>query len=327
MRGFLLGKFLPPHMGHVFLCDFASAYVDELTILVCSLDSEPISGSLRYAWMREMFPRARVLHLAEDVPQEPSKHPQFWNIWRKILRRLHPEPIDFVFASEAYGHRLAMEVGARFVPVDPARAAVPVSGTAIRKAPFAHWEHIPRPVRPYFVKDVVIFGPESTGKSTLARQISAHFGTIFVPEYARTYTEAFGTNLGAEDLMRIACGHLASRYAAARNANRILIQDTDPVLTAVWSEMLVGSRAPWFDTFRETADLYLLTDVDAPWVDDGTRYFPDGRQRRRFLDLCRVELEQRRLPFVTLSGQWNERFMTAVRAIRERFPDLPSDTA
>src|SRR4051794_24729201 len=124
-------------MGHVFLCDFASAYVDELTILVCSLNSEPIPGSLRYAWMREMFPRAQVLHLAEDVPQEPSEHPQFWDIWRKVVCRFHPEPIDFVFASEAYGRRLAMEIGARFVPVDPTRAAVPVSGTAIRKAPFA----------------------------------------------------------------------------------------------------------------------------------------------------------------------------------------------
>jgi nicotinamide riboside kinase len=91
--------------------------------------------------------------------------------------------------------------------------------------------------------------------------------------------------------------------------------------------MLIGARAPWFASFREAADLYLLTDVDVPWVDDGTRYFPDERQRRRFLDLCRIELQQRRLPFVTLSGRWEERFRTAVLAIRERFPDLSPDTA
>jgi NadR type nicotinamide-nucleotide adenylyltransferase len=172
-----------------------------------------------------------------------------------------------------------------------------------------------------------VFGPESTGKSTLAWRLSDHFGTVFVPEYARTYTDAFGTDVSAEDLMRIAYGQLASRDAAARNANRILFQDTDPVLTAVWSRMLIGPHALWFDGFRKVADFYLLTDVDVPWVDDGTRYFPDERQRRRFFDLCRAELELRRLPFVTISGGWEDRFRTAVLAIRERFPDLPPDTA
>ena len=50
-RGFVLGKFMPPHQGHVLLCDFARAYCETLTILVCSLESEPIPGRLRHAWM------------------------------------------------------------------------------------------------------------------------------------------------------------------------------------------------------------------------------------------------------------------------------------
>ncbi|MDP6816389.1 MAG: adenylyltransferase/cytidyltransferase family protein, partial [Alphaproteobacteria bacterium] len=116
-RGFLLGKFLPPHLGHVYLCDFATAYADELSILLCSLPDDPIPGDLREGWLRRMFPAARLLRLADPVPQEPADHPDFWAIWRELIGRLHPEPIDFVFASEAYGRRLAAEVGGRFVPV------------------------------------------------------------------------------------------------------------------------------------------------------------------------------------------------------------------
>ena len=74
-RGFVLGKFMPPHAGHVYLCDFGRAYVDELTILVCSLPDDPIPGELRHQWMKEMFPATRVLHCPEIVPQAPEDDP------------------------------------------------------------------------------------------------------------------------------------------------------------------------------------------------------------------------------------------------------------
>jgi NadR type nicotinamide-nucleotide adenylyltransferase len=321
-RGFLLGKFMPPHCGHVFLCEFAQAYVDSLTILVCSLDDDPIAGALRFRWMGEMFPRCRVLHLTDAVPQAPERHADFWPIWRAIVRRHHPEPIDFVFASEAYGARLADEVGAAFVPVDPGRLAAPVSATRVREDPFAAWRYLPAPVRAHYARTVCIFGPESTGKSTLARGLAAHFRTNFVPEYGRTHTDAFGTDVTADDLRRIVRGHRAATHAARRQANRLLFLDTDPVLTAVWADMLLGARPADLDCVEDTADFYLLTDVDAPWVDDGTRYFPDLSVRRRFFERCRTELVRRGLPFVTLSGSWDERLPAAVAAVRDRFPQI-----
>ncbi len=318
-RGFLLGKFLPPHAGHVFLCDFARAYCDELTILVCTLDCDPIPGELRFQWMHEIFPDCRVLHLAEDVPQEPADHPDFWDIWRGIVERFHPEPIDFVFASEDYGHRLAAEARARFVPVDIPREAVPVSGEAIRADPFGNWRYIPPPVRPYFVKKVCVFGPESAGKTTLARDLAARLDTVHVPEYGRIYTDAFGTDVGNDDLLAIARGHMAATSAAARQANRVLVMDTDPVLTAVWSDMLTGARDPWFESLDDTADLYLLTGIDMDWEDDGTRYFPDGDTRRRFHAACRAELERRGLAFLPVEGSREERLAKAVAAVEDAF--------
>jgi len=320
--GFLLGKFLPPHAGHVFLCDFARHYVDRLTILVCSIEREPIPGRLRHQWMSELFPDCRVVHCADEVPQDPSEHPDFWSIWTDIVRRSHPEPIDFVFASESYGQRLANEVQATFVPVDPGRQFAPVSGTQVRANPFGSWQHLPAPVRAHYAKTVCLFGPESTGKSTLAGRLVTTFDTVLVPEYGRTYTETFGVDCTADDLRNIVRGHRAATAAAKRQCNRIVVADTDPLMTAIWADMLLGSRPPDLDDVSELADLYLLADIDTPWVDDGTRYFPDPGTRQKFFSLCRQELERRRVPYVILSGDWETRFRTAQRAIHEHLlPD------
>lgn len=317
-RGFVLGKFMPPHNGHVYLCDFARQYCDRLTILVCSLDDDPIPGRQRFDWMCELFPRCDVQWCREDLPQEPADHPDFWTIWRDVVHRYGGQP-DVVFASETYGAQLAQEVGARFVPVDPARGAVPTSGTAVRADPFANWSHIPPPVRPWFVKRACLFGPESTGKSTLSARLAEHFKTTFVPEYGRTHTETFGVDVTEDDLANIVLGHEAASQAARRQANRVLIEDTDPVLTAVWADMLLDRRPLWLDERRNPADLYLLCDIDAPWVDDSTRYFRDEATRRFFMDRCRTELERRGLPYVTLSGDWDTRLATAIDAIEGAF--------
>lgn len=150
-RGFLLGKFMPPHLGHMHLCRTGLARCDALTVLVCSLPGDPIPGHLRFGWMRDLLPEARVLHLTEVVPQAPEEHADFWPIWRGIVKRFHPEPIDVVFASETYGHRLAAEVGAVFEPVDIARRAVPISATMIRADPFAHVAFLPEVVRAHLL--------------------------------------------------------------------------------------------------------------------------------------------------------------------------------
>lgn len=319
-RGFLLGKFLPPHAGHQVLCDVARASCEELTILVCSLDREPIPGALRHEWMRELYPDCRVLHLQRDIPQEPSEHPQFWDIWRDIVREFHPERIDLVFASEAYGKRLAEEVGARFVPVDPGRLAAPISGTAIRANPAANWKFLPPPVRAHLARRVCLFGPESTGKTTMTARLADHFATVAAPEYGRTYTEVFGVDCQTADLVRIAEGQQAMIEAMARWSGPIMFTDTDAVLTAVWSDMLIGARDVWFDRRLTLCDFYFLMDVDSPWIDDGTRYFPDPEVRTRFFDLCRQELERREAPYVILSGPFEDRFEAAVSAVRKAFP-------
>jgi HTH-type transcriptional regulator, transcriptional repressor of NAD biosynthesis genes len=314
-RGMVLGKFLPPHAGHVYLCEFARNWVDELTIVVGTLAAEPIPGEKRAAWMRELFPSETVVHLTDENPQDPSEHPDFWDIWQASLRRVLPYQPDIVFASEPYGEKLAEILGARFVPVDIARSTVPVSGTVIRENPMRYWEFLPRCVRPYYVKRVSILGPESTGKTTLARTLADVFDTVWVPEWARGVLERRGGSLAGLDWTELVHGQIAAEEALARNANRVIICDTDPLLTTVWAQALLGSCPPEVSAAvgERSYDLTLLTEPDVPWVADPVRYLPG--EGEAFLARCQETLARAGRPALSLRGSWEERTALAVKSV------------
>lgn len=166
------------------------------------------------------------------------------------------------------------------------------------------------------LKRVTVFGAESTGKTTLANQLAAHFRTVAAPEYGRVYTERCGQAAStSEDMLKIAKGHLAGVAEAARRSNRVLIEDTDPVLTAVWSDTLAGKRDPWFDAFRDYPDLYLFCDIDLPWVKDDVRYFSNPEDRRKFHLACERELVSRGVKFVLIGGAPEQRLAKAIAAV------------
>lgn len=317
-RGMILGKFLPPHRGHQLLADFARHYVDELAIVVGSLPSEPIPGILRYQWMRELFPGCEVLHLDQVLPQYPeeAETPEiFWQLWRESLTDILPWPVDYVFASESYGARLAQELNARFLPVDQPRGLIPVSGTQIREQPLQHWDYLPDCVRPYFLKRVCVFGPESTGKSTLAKALAAHYQTHYVPEYAQILLALQQGELTESDLGLIARGQLAAEAALARQANRRLFCDTDLLTTVLWSQELYGRVNPWIADAagRQTYDLTLLCAPDVPWVDDIHRLRPETREN--FFKRCVELLEAQGRAYTVLSGPWEQRWQQSLAAI------------
>ena len=255
------------------------------------------------------------MHLPDDLPQQPEEHPQFWALWRTALERVLPHRPDLVFASEDYGTKLAEVLGAEFVPVDPSRIALPVSGTAVRADPYAHWAHLPSCVRAFYAKRVCVFGPESTGKTTLAAQLADALDTVWVPEYARTLIERNAGNIVYEDIERIARGHRASEEALARQANRVLVSDTDLLATTIWSDVLFG-RVPEGlvkTAVSRCADLYLLCDVDVPWEADVARYLPD--ERRSFYERCKRELERHSCRYIEVRGTREQRLALALEAI------------
>ncbi len=314
---------MPPHRGHQFLIDFARAYAERVTILVCTLERDPIPGRLRYEWVCEMAaaPNVDVVHVDEDLPQSPADHPQFWEIWQCVIGNAVPGRVDYFFACEDYGPRTAEVIGdeCRYVPVDPARALVPISASAIRGDPLRHWEFLPEAVRPYYVRRVCIFGPESTGKSTLARDLAREFKTVYAHEYARPLLDPHGGQCRLEDIPAIVRGQVATEEALARQANRVLFCDTDVLTTTLWSDVLFKATPDWIQALaeRRTYDLYLLLDVDVPWVDDSQRFFSAEPVRRETYARFRDALERRGRPCRVIRGDWNERLSAAIRAVRE----------
>ena len=218
MNGVIIGRFMPPHRGHQYLVEFAHNYVDDLYVLVCTLSSEPIPGQLRFQWMKELFPRDHIIHITEEIPEASRGAPNAEQIWAESVREAVNNPVDHVFASESYGSPLAEALGARFVPVDPAREVFPVSASLIRQDPYSYWRFVPEPVRPYFTRRVaVITNSDSLHPTT--RLLADHFETVFVNDYARFVARDSAGTLDPAEQRR---AQHAAEEALARHARGLL---------------------------------------------------------------------------------------------------------
>ncbi len=165
------------------------------------------------------------------------------------------------------------------------------------------------------LRTICLHGPESTGKSTMAPRLARHFDSVCVGEFGRTYCERYGTDLTMADLVMIAQVQDLKGREAAASADAPVILDTDPLMSAVWADMMFGRRDPWFDHWDHVADLYLLFDIDLPWEADGTRLFGTARERQRFFDLSRRELERRGVRWALIGGEGSRRYLNALAAI------------
>ena len=171
------------------------------------------------------------------------------------------------------------------------------------------------------MRRISLTGPESAGKSTLAAELAAHYGTAWVPEYARQYLEENGAAYTAADLEAIAHGQLAAEDAAASRAAGLLFCDTDLLVVKIWAEHAFGTCPAWVlaALARPRYALTLLLAPDLPWAPDPLREHPDPAQRWHFYALYRAELVARGWPFAEVSGPAAERLAQAVAAIEAQF--------
>ena len=167
------------------------------------------------------------------------------------------------------------------------------------------------------MRRISLTGPESAGKSTLAAQLAAHYGTVYVPEYARQYLEANGPSYTLPDLEAIAHGQLAAEDAAATPAAGLLFCDTDLLVLKIWAENAFGTCPAWIlaELALPRYALTLLLAPDLPWTPDPLREHPDPAQRWHFYALYRAELVARGWPFVEISGPPAGRLAQAVAAV------------
>lgn len=167
------------------------------------------------------------------------------------------------------------------------------------------------------MKKIVITGPESTGKTTLARQLAAHYGTKYVPEYARIFLENLDRPYTIADLLPIAKGQLDLENQPQYQEGLVQICDTSFLVLKVWLEFKYNTTHPWVDRQFQNhpPDLYLLCDIDLPWQPDPFRENPNELQE--LMDLYRAHLENAGFRFAVISGKGEERFQKALQVVEE----------
>lgn len=313
--GFVLGKFCPLHRGHLMLIDKAIDSCQKVYIVVDNIMDEVFPVAQRMKWVKEQYPDALVLTQPHPLPQDPSETPDFWTIWHDTLLSMLPEKIDAVFASEAYGARLAQELNAEFVMVDQARTQIPISATQIRENRFANWEYLSPAAQRGLMKTICIYGPESTGKSTLTQQLAEHFKVPFIEEYAKQVIEEKNGDICFEDMETIVLGHHQRVMEALEHPQPLLFIDTDAIASKIWSNDLFGKESPVIEETiaKQHFDYYLLLDVDLPWVDDIHRYRPN--ERKDFFKRCKEQLDNRHKRYSIIRGTGSQRFDNALKCV------------
>jgi HTH-type transcriptional repressor of NAD biosynthesis genes len=317
--GVVIGKFLPPHRGHSYLIETAVAGADRVVVIVCERADDPIPAEVRAGMLRELHPRATVAVTPDDIPADQGVVTS--NAWAaRTVDLLGGTGPDLVFSSETYGPRYAGFMGSRHVAVDPQRRRFPISGTAIRADPWGCAEYLAPVVRAWYVHRVCVLGAESTGTTTLARDLARHYGCEWVPEYGRTFCEhrlarAATIAWSADDFRHIAQRQQADEDAAARCSGRLLICDTDALATSIWQERYLGTTSPELARLAAARSyvLYILTGDDIPFVQDGTR---DGEHIRGWMtERFRQALQARTEPWIEVRGSRYERLAAAVARI------------
>jgi HTH-type transcriptional regulator, transcriptional repressor of NAD biosynthesis genes len=346
-HGLIIGKCYPPHAGHELLVRTAAAVSDRVSVLILAHPDEALRVVDRVAWLAATVADLDNVTVVGGDDPHPIDYddPVVWDLhegeFRRVLGGVTDEPVTAVFSSEPYGAELARRFGATPVCVDPDRSLVPVCATDVRADPVAAWEWLPLPVRAGLARRVVVVGAESTGKTTLCRDLAAtlrarggaHGLTRWVPEVGRERTIELQATAVARaaltgepppamsdlawptgEFVAIADAQNRREDGHAAIGGPVLVCDTDAFATGIWHERYVGHRDPAVDALARHHDLYLLAHHDgAPFVQDGIR---DGQHIREWMTARFVaELRDTGRRTVVLTGSWAERRVTALDAI------------
>ncbi|MEO6536223.1 MAG: AAA family ATPase [Candidatus Paceibacterota bacterium] len=316
-RGVVIGKFYPPHCGHKYLIDTARSQCEQLTVILCWKKGQEISGVERARWIQHIHPDVQVKLLDDDrLGEDDSK------AWAENTLAVLGFTPDAVFTSEAYGDPYASFMGTVHVLVDKERTYIPISGTMVRSDPMKYAEFLEPIVRAYFAKRVCVLGAESTGTTTLSKELAAHYKTVWVPEYGRLYSEGkFYADKNAEwrsdEFVTIAKAQCDLEDTLAEASNGLVICDTDAFATSLWHERYMGTRSKEVEDIaaRRNYTLYILTGDEIPFEQDGLR---DGEHIRHGMHKRFIErLEEEKKSYILVSGSKEQRLKKAITEINK----------
>jgi HTH-type transcriptional repressor of NAD biosynthesis genes len=301
--GLTLGKFLPLHKGHELLLKVALENVDVLFVLIGTTPDDPFSFELRQSWVylalqKQLCPPSfkQVIVINQpELDKNASKDEDgtitdegYWQDWLDstldVLGVANYKRIKYVFTSDLYGERIAKELAARWVPVDPDREMKSISGTKVRENFYSMFKTLPEYTKATLVKTVAIIGPESCGKSTMITKLSQKYDTL--PEYGRILSVNKKNNLDREDFRIIQRTQDLLIRQTKENANYpIIVSDTEALVTALYADIWMPDEdnSEFYEFARnQKIDKYIVLSPSVPWVQDGFRVMSHDMDRWAF---------------------------------------------
>lgn len=327
--GFYGGKFFPLHKGHLDLMIKASCMVDKLYVIMFH-DEKAERDLCKDAKIKyeDLLPRKRMAWISKAlkdienvVIKEISKGYGSWEEEAIGVKEIIGKNPDVIFSSEPTYDNIFKKLypGVEHVVFD--RSIIPISATKIRlEGAYKHWDYLPKPVQESFVKKVAIIGTESSGKSTLTRNLAKAYNTEYVDEYGRTICEEFNGCDGIlpdEIYPTIAYGHKMKEYELTKRANKVLFIDSEAVITQFYSELYNGITQPVLDEIAKTQnyDLYIFLEPDVKWVDDGLRVHGSDKQREENNNKLKDMFDKRGIEYICINGDYFNRFNESCKLV------------
>jgi NadR type nicotinamide-nucleotide adenylyltransferase len=286
-KAFILMTALPPTKGHRNLIRFGASLASEVEVIVCAQPGEPYAPE-RWEAVNEAckaYPNVKVHFLYKRLEQNPEA-PGFWDMWKNIMDSYGARPGDYYVTSEAYGKTMAEIMDGIFMPYDPERRLYYTKATQIRDHMTDYFHDILPEFQHNLRTNIVVFGAESTGKTTLSEKLSDAVNGHWIFEWARPYLETAGPDITPASMEAIWKGQKALQdHTKYMYDKAFAIFDTDLFSTvgyweqSHWTESLGPVPEELVqDALDRKADLYIITKSNIPFEVDPIRYGGDRRE-------------------------------------------------
>ena len=334
--GLYVGKFVAYHKGHQYYINKFARSCDILHLVLCAnTKTDMVPYEKRQDWLMNDMKEGLVtvrqkikFHLSVEDAIPP--YPDGIQEWCKWIENLVEDKIDIMFGNDDYVNECANIFGAYYYSPDGSRKNFNVSSTKIVKGGLKYYDYLTDSAKPYFNKEVLITGPESSGKTTLCKQLATFFEAPFVEEYGRSYEEEtlrrFNlrcTQWGIEDYEKIARRQDEMiRDISAKPDRKLTFIDTDAIITEMFCELYLKKTSERLKDIilSQKFDLIIYLDpTGTKWVDDGLRFMED--QRSEVGELIKNKLTNLGRDFILVKNEngYQKRFEDIKQIIKAKF--------
>lgn len=331
------GSFDPLHTGHIHDIIRAASMCEELYVMISWCEGrESTSKELRYRWIYNSvkhMDNIKIIMIEDKaVSKEEYNTDYYWIKGAQDIKDTIGKPIDIVFCgSDYYGSNRFESL---YCPESQVyyfdRSEVPISSTEIRGWASENWDYIPEVCKAYYAKKVLVVGGESTGKSTLVKNLALAYNTNCVEEVGRQTCEYAGGEdlIIAEDLYENFLRQKVNTMDAAKKCNRVVFCDTDAITTLFYSNFLLEGKNSQIEICKRFAEAINATNIwdlviflepeGTEFVQDGTRNEKIKAERIKFSNYLKNILERYGIEFEIVGGDYLERFNKSKELIKNK---------